>query len=70
MNKQELIKAVAAKHPVKGDKVSLHGLGIFESRERKARECRNPQTGEKMKVAAKKAVAFKAAKALKEALNK
>lgn len=92
MNKQELIKAVAAKHPeltlkavtalvedvlatvsaslLKEDKVSLYGFGIFETRERKARECRNPQTGEKMKVGAKKAIAFKPAKALKEALNK
>ena len=32
-----------------GNKVSLVGFGSFESRERKAREGRNPKTGEKMR---------------------
>ena len=54
---------------VKGDKVSLVGFGTFEVSERAAREGRNPQTGETMKIAASKSPKFKAGKALKDALN-
>lgn len=53
----------------KGDKVSLVGFGTFEVSERAAREGRNPQTGETMKIAASKAPKFKAGKALKDAVN-
>lgn len=52
-----------------GDKVQLVGFGTFESRERSAREGKNPQTGEKIKIAACKVPAFKAGKAFKEFLN-
>lgn len=52
-----------------GDKVSLIGFGTFEVRERAARVGQNPQTGEKINIAASKAPAFKAGKALKDALN-
>ncbi len=51
-----------------GDKVSVFGFGTFEVRERAARTGLNPQTKEKIQIAASKAPAFKAAKALKEAL--
>ena len=54
----------------KGDKVSLGGFGTFEVRERAAREGKNPRTGEKLTIAACKVPAFKAGKALKEAVNK
>ena len=54
----------------KGDKVQLLGFGSFEVRKRAARKGRNPQTGEEMKIAASKAPAFKAGKALKDAVNK
>ncbi len=50
----------------KGDKVQLVGFGTFEVRERQAREGRNPSTGEKIAIAASKAPAFKAGKALKD----
>jgi DNA-binding protein HU-beta len=50
----------------KGDKVQLVGFGTFEVRERKAREGRNPSTGETIKIAAQNVPAFKAGKALKE----
>jgi DNA-binding protein HU-beta len=50
----------------KGDKVQLVGFGTFEVRSRKAREGRNPATGEKIKIEASKAPAFKAGKALKD----
>ena len=53
----------------KGEKVSLVGFGTFEVSERAAREGRNPQTGETMKIAASKAPKFKAGKALKDQVN-
>jgi len=67
------VKAVFAeieKALVKGDKVQLIGFGTFETRERAARTGKNPQTGATVKIAACKAPAFKAGKALKDAVNK
>ena len=54
---------------VKGGKIQLVGFGTFEVSERAAREGRNPQTGETMKIAACKAPKFKAGKALKDMVN-
>ena len=54
---------------VKGEKIQLVGFGTFEVRERAARECINPQTGAKVKVAASKVPAFKAGQALKNAVK-
>ena len=54
----------------KGGKVQLVGFGTFEVSERAAREGRNPQSGEVMKIAASKAPKFKAGKALKDLINK
>ena len=51
-------------------KVILPGFGSFEVRTRTAREGRNPRTGEKIKVDAKRAPAFKPGKAMKEAVEK
>ena len=53
----------------KGEKVQLVGFGTFEVSERAAREGRNPQSGEPMKIAASKAPKFKAGKALKDMIN-
>jgi len=53
----------------KGDQVSLVGFGTFSVRHRAAREGRNPRTGETIHIAASKAPAFKAGKALKDAVN-
>ncbi len=50
----------------KGEKVQLVGFGTFEVRQRKAREGRNPATGEKIKIKALKVPAFKPGKALKD----
>jgi DNA-binding protein HU-beta len=49
-----------------GEEVQITGFGKFSVKERKAREGRNPQTGEKMKIAAQKVPAFSAGNALKE----
>ncbi len=54
---------------VAGDKVYLVGLGTFETAERASRVGRNPQTGETMTIAARKAPKFKASKTLKDAVN-
>jgi DNA-binding protein HU-beta len=53
----------------KGNDVALIGFGSFYVQERKAREGRNPKTGEKLKIAAYKQPAFKAGKKLKDACN-
>lgn len=53
----------------KGEKVQLIGFGTFETRERAAREGRNPQTGAAIKIAATTVPAFKAGKALKDAVK-
>ncbi|WP_301109437.1 HU family DNA-binding protein, partial [Sporosarcina sp.] len=52
-----------------GDKVQLIGFGNFEVRERAARKGRNPQSGEEIEIAASKVPAFKAGKALKDAVK-
>ncbi len=51
------------------EKVSLVGFGSFEAKKRPARKGHNPATGKEIKIAASKAPAFKAGKALKDALN-
>jgi len=53
----------------KGDDVSLVGFGTFSVRKRAARAGRNPQTGEALKIKASKNPAFKAGKALKDAVQ-
>ena len=60
---------VVASELKKGEKVQLVGFGTFEVSERAAREGRNPQTGETMKIAASVAPKFKPGKALKDAMN-
>lgn len=54
----------------KGEKVQLVGFGTFEVSKRAAREGRNPQTGETMKIEASKAPKFKPGKALKDEVNR
>lgn len=53
----------------KGDKVVVPGFGTFEVKARAARTGRNPQTGEEIQIAAAKLPAFKAGKALKDAVQ-
>jgi DNA-binding protein HU-beta len=49
-----------------GEKVTLVGFGTFEPRARKAREGRNPKTGDKMEIPATTVPAFSAGKLFKE----
>lgn len=50
-------------------KIRVSDLGTFEVRDRAERKGRNPQTGEEIKIAASKVIAFKATKTLKEAFK-
>jgi integration host factor subunit beta len=54
----------------KGEKIEIRGFGNFRLKERQPRKARNPKTGESVDVPQKKAIRFKAGKALKEALNR
>lgn len=53
----------------KGDDVRLVGFGTFAKTERKAREGRNPRTGETIQIPASFQPKFSAGKGLKDALN-
>ncbi|MDE0053772.1 MAG: HU family DNA-binding protein [Gammaproteobacteria bacterium] len=51
------------------DEVAIAGFGKFANRSRPARQGRNPQTGEPVAIAASTVPSFKAAKALRDAVN-
>ena len=51
-----------------GDEVQITGFGKFYVREQKARDGRNPQTGEKMRIPAQKVPTFSAGNSLKESI--
>ncbi len=61
----EITKALIA-----GNRVELRGFGVLSVRERKARQGRNPKTGAKVSVNAKRVPFFKAGKSINDALNK
>lgn len=63
------LSEVITEELVKGGKVAIPGFGTYSVSERAAREGRNPQTGATVKIAASKSAKFKAASALKAALN-
>ena len=52
----------------KGEKINITGLGIFKVADRKAREGRNPRTGEVIQIKASKKVRFTPSKVLKESV--
>ena len=52
-----------------GNRVSLVGFGSWSVSKRNAREGRNPQTGQTIKIAAKNVVKFKAGSDLSDAVN-
>ncbi len=52
----------------RGDKVNITGFGIFKVADRKAREGRNPRTGETIQIKASKKPRFTPGKLLKEAI--
>ena len=76
MTKKDAERAVAATLETisaslaKGDRVQLSGFGIFEAKAREARVGRNPRTKETIEIPATRTPAFKASKALKDAVAK
>jgi DNA-binding protein HU-beta len=65
----DAVLSAVSKSLKKGDQVTLVGFGTFLVRERAARTGRNPRTGDEIQIAAQKVPAFKAGKALKDAVN-
>ncbi|MBW1914715.1 MAG: HU family DNA-binding protein [Deltaproteobacteria bacterium] len=65
----DCIIASITKSLKKKQSVTLVGFGTFKVDKRKARKGRNPQTGEAIKIKAKKVPKFVAGKALKEAVK-
>lgn len=53
----------------KGDEVAITGFGTFRISERSAREGRNPQTGQKITIPARKSPSFKPGTQLKRAVG-
>jgi integration host factor subunit beta len=53
----------------KGERVEIRGFGTFRTRDRRGRQGRNPRTGEKVEVRAKKILYFKPSKDLKDFVN-
>lgn len=76
LSKKDAEKAVAAvlesvvAAVAKGEAVQMVGFGTFEARKREARTGLNPQTKEKIEIAATTVPAFKAGKAFKDAVAK
>lgn len=65
----ESVLAAITEAAASGEEVALNGFGKFKVQDRPAREGRNPQSGETMKIAASRKLTFSAAKAVKDALN-
>lgn len=65
---ESLIDGITKALKKKDGKVTLVGFGTFSKSRRKARNGRNPQTGETIKIKASNVVKFKAGKKLKEAV--
>ena len=61
----EIIKETLAA----GEKVKISGFGNFVVREKNARKGRNPQTGEEIRLAARRVLTFKPSLVLKNVLN-
>lgn len=53
----------------KGERIAIPGLGIFSVKERAARKGRNPRTGQVIQIPARKVVAFKPSKDLREGVK-
>ncbi|MFA5041457.1 MAG: HU family DNA-binding protein [Bdellovibrionales bacterium] len=66
----ETLVAQLVKNLKKGNRIRIAGFGILQVRKRAARMGRNPATGEAIQIPAKKKIAFRAAKELKEAVGK
>jgi DNA-binding protein HU-beta len=66
----DTLVSLLVKNLKKGNRIRIAGLGILQVKKRAARMGRNPATGEAIQIPAKKKIAFRAAKELKEAVGK
>ena len=79
MTKADAARAVDAMFALSGgiiasalksnQRVQITGFGTFESKHRKARQGRNPRTGQTIQISATNTPAFRAGKGLKDAIN-
>jgi DNA-binding protein HU-beta len=60
---------IIASELAKKERVQITGFGTFEAKHRKARQGRNPRTGETIQIAATWTPSFRAGKGLKEAVK-
>lgn len=65
----DLVFAGITEALLSGEKLDVRGFGIFKIRDQKARQGRNPRTGEALLIPAKKVAVFKPSKQLAEQLN-
>ncbi len=66
----DALVTIIVKNLKKGNRIRIAGLGILQVKKRAARTGRNPATGETIQIPAKKKIAFRAAKELKDAVGK
>jgi nucleoid DNA-binding protein len=65
----DLVFAGITKALQSGARLDVRGFGSFQVRDRKAKQGRNPRTGETLLIPAKKVAVFKPSKQLAEQLN-
>ncbi len=65
----ELVLEILKETLERGEKVKISGFGNFVVRAKRARRGRNPQTGEEIKITARKVLTFKSSPILKKVLN-
>ncbi len=66
----DLFFEVIAESLGRGEKIKIQGFGNFIVREKGARKGRNPKTGERLEISARRVVNFKPSSALREFLNR
>ena len=65
----EMIFEAMAETLERGEKIKMHGFGVFTVRKKAARKGRNPQTGDKIEIAGRRVVKFKPSALLRKTLN-
>ena len=65
----ELVFEIIKQTLEQGEKIKIAGFGNFVVREKKSRRGRNPQTGQEIRISARKVLTFKPSQVLKNTLN-
>ncbi len=66
----DLFFEVISENLGRGEKIKIPGFGNFSVREKKAWQGRNPKTGQRMEISARRVVNFKPSPVLRESLNR